>query len=116
MDVNLCMMTAGVVAHPIANICQRCAWGSGAASTRNNPQPEANQTARCKEISSEAIDSNGGPTRIRTWNQQIMSPISRIDKKEDQQFTSAKSSKKEQKPLPRRNQKAKVIPFPKDTA
>jgi integrase len=24
-------------------------------------------------ISSEVIDSNGGPTRIRTWNQQIMS-------------------------------------------
>jgi len=36
-------------------------------------QPEANQTVRGNEISLQAIDSNGGPTRIRTWNQQIMS-------------------------------------------
>ena len=36
-------------------------------------QPEANQSVRGNEISLQAIDSNGGPTRIRTWNQQIMS-------------------------------------------
>jgi hypothetical protein len=34
-----------------------------------------------------------------------MSPINQIDNKEDQQLTSAESSKTEQNPQPRRNQK-----------
>jgi hypothetical protein len=40
-----------------------------------------------KEIWPEIIDSNGGPTRIRTWNQQIMSPNLAVDNKENQQLS-----------------------------
>jgi len=47
---------------------------------RLDTQPDATQTQPSpveasipSEIASEVIDSNGGPTRIRTWNQQIMS-------------------------------------------
>jgi hypothetical protein len=54
-----------------------------------------------------------GPPAFEPWNQQIMSPINNIDNKEDQQLTSAESSKIEQNPQPRRNQKSKVISFPK---
>jgi hypothetical protein len=42
-----------------------------------------------------------------------MSPVGDIDNKDDQQLTSAKSSKTEQSLQPRRNQNRKVIPFPK---
>ena len=45
-----------------------------------------------------------------------MSPMGDADNKEGQQPTSAKSSKTEQIPQPRRNQNRKVIPFTKGTA
>jgi integrase len=41
------------------------------AATQPQPRPDA--IVIPAEISGEVIDSNGGPTRIRTWNQQIMS-------------------------------------------
>ena len=36
-------------------------------------QPEAKEALEKSEISPDVNDSDGGPTRIRTWNQQIMS-------------------------------------------
>ena len=36
-------------------------------------QPTPNATDMTGEIPPEVVDSVGGPTRIRTWNQQIMS-------------------------------------------
>jgi len=80
--------------------------------TRNRAQSRRNQ--RSKRLLERARFARkllglGGPTRIWTWNQQIMSPKSVVDTKENQQLTSAESGKTKQNPQPRRN----LIPFPK---
>ena len=49
----------------------------------------------------------GGPTRIRTWNQQIMSPNRDSEPEEDKGLDPAKSSKVLQNPQPRRNKTRK---------
>jgi hypothetical protein len=55
------------------------------------------------EIPPEVVDLIGGPTRIRTWNQQIMSPSTDSENKGNPQLPSADSGKVLQNPQPRRN-------------
>jgi hypothetical protein len=64
-------------------------------------QPE--QLMSEAEIPQEVVDLIGGPTRIRTWNQQIMSPNRDNEPEEDKGVNPANSSKVLQNPQPRRN-------------
>jgi hypothetical protein len=93
------VITAQIYIH---NLAKSAGFVRNRPKPRRKPSPVEASTA--SEIPSEVIDER--PSRIRTWNQQIMSPKSGVDTKENQPLTSAESGKTELNPNPDATKKA----------
>ena len=64
-----------------------------------------NGHSQCAEASGDSpnsLETNGGPTRTRTWDQRIMSPSAQEGNTEDKALNSASSEQIRQSPQPRR--------------